>query len=358
MVLKSKISDKLSSIPAPKAFGLYMNEKMKIGVLGSGSWATALIKILHENNHKTTPINWYVRNREKLEHIRKFGHNPDYISSVELEMGKINLFDDINQVVEQSDIIFLVIPAAFLKNALKNLTLNLRKKYIVSAIKGIIPEENLLVGDFLIDKYGVKKNNVLVVSGPCHAEEVALERLSYLTIASRRKRNARVLAKKLNSRYIKTILSKDVQGIEYAAVLKNIYAIAAGICHGLGFGDNFMAVLVSAAVREMENFLKKVYPHNRTISDSVYLGDLLVTAYSQFSRNRTFGTMIGKGYSVKSAQMEMNMIAEGYFATKCIWEINEKYNVDMPILNAVFSILYKNASPKHEIGKLTDMFVT
>jgi glycerol-3-phosphate dehydrogenase (NAD(P)+) len=336
------------------------NTKTKIAVLGGGSWATAIIKMLMNNVPANIGINWYIRNESVIKYIKKHHHNPNYLSSVEIPLEKagVKLFSDINKAIEKSDILLFVIPAAFIKSALSNNGVDLNNKIVVSAVKGIIPEENLLVGEFFNKFHNVPLSSFAVISGPCHAEEVALERLSYLTIASKRIGKARIIASALECRYIKTKISTDVFGIEYSAVLKNIFAIAAGICHGLGYGDNFQAVLISNAIQEIRRFVRKVNPmigfRKRNINSSVYLGDLMVTAYSQFSRNRTFGTMIGKGYSVKSAQLEMNMIAEGYYATKCMYEINKKYKVKMYITDAIYNILYKNKSPSKEIKLLTE----
>jgi len=225
---------------------------------------------------------------------------------------------------------------------------------MVSAIKGIVPENNVIVGEFFHNRYKISYQDIGVISGPCHAEEVAMEKLSYLTVACQDTDKAELLASKLECRYIKTTVSDDIYGTEFSAVLKNIFAIASGICHGLGYGDNFQAVLISNGIQEIKRFVDTVHPIDRDIKDSVYLGDLLVTAYSQFSRNRTFGSMIGKGYAVKSAQVEMNMIAEGYFAVKCIKEVNKNYQVDMPITDAVYNILYERISPVIEMKILAD----
>jgi len=322
----------------------------RIGIVGGGSWATANAKIIQE---KKQPINWYIHEQEVIDHINEFGNNSHYLSAVEFNPELLNLSTDINKIVENSDIILFIIPSAFLKLALKNLTVPLKDKIIVSAIKGIIPDDNLLVGEFFNQVYDVPFESLGIITGPCHAEEVALERLSYLTIAFKEIEKAKALADLYNNHYIKTTLSDDIIGTEYAAVLKNIYALASGVCHGLNYGDNFQSVLISNAIREMKRFTDTVYPIERDIKDSAYLGDLLVTAYSQFSRNRYFGNMIGKGYSVKYIKNEMDMIAEGYYASKCIFELNKKFKVNMPIADAIYSILYQKNSPQTIINKLT-----
>lgn len=323
-----------------------------IAIIGGGSWATALVKILSNN---TAQVEWWVRNEDTVAFIRKYHHNPNYLSDVEVDAGKVNVSSNLIEVIAKSDCIILAVPAAFLKTTLTQLTADaFKNKYVYSAIKGIVPEQNLIVGEFMHQQFDIPINNIGVITGPCHAEEVALEKLSYLTIAGSDVSATTELAAQMNCRYIKTVVSDDIYGTEYAAVLKNIMALASGICHGLGYGDNFHAVLIANAIQEIKRFVDKVHPIKRDIKDSAYLGDLLVTAYSQFSRNRTFGSMIGKGYSVKSAQLEMNMIAEGYYAAKCIHEINKRYNVDLPICNAVYNVLYGKVAPKVEIKLLTD----
>jgi len=328
-----------------------MKKQPKIAVLGGGSWATAIMKMLLEN---TSNINWYMRSTEKIKFIKQHKHNNFYLSSVSLDTSKIALFSDISKAVEHAEILIFAIPSAFLNSALQNLQVDISDKIIVSAIKGIVPEYNLIIGDYFNQKFNVPLESFAVISGPCHAEEVALERLSYLTIASQDLKVARNVANLLSTHYIKTSISDDIYGTEYSAVLKNVFAIAAGICHGLGYGDNFLAVLISNAIQEIKRFVDAVHPITRDIKSSAYLGDLMVTAYSQFSRNRTFGNMIGKGYSVKSAQLEMNMIAEGYYAVKSIVDINKKYLVNMPITEAVYNILYEKISPAIEIKLLTE----
>lgn len=327
-------------------------EKPRIGVVGGGSWATAIAKMLTENNGH---INWFMRNIESIKAFKVLKHNPRYLCGVDFDIDKISFSDDLDWVIMNSDVIVFAIPSAFLQNVVTpRLQVSLKDKIIVSAIKGMIPDENLLIGEFFHQKYEVPLGQIVIISGPCHAEEIALERLSYLTFSSENLRVARTVAQLFECFYVKTTISDDIYGAEYAAVLKNVFAIASGICHGLRYGDNFQAVSVANAIQEMERFVNAVHPIQRDIKFSAYLGDLLVTAYSQFSRNRTFGTMIGKGYSVKSAQMEMLMIAEGYFGVKGIHEINQQYKVHMPITEAVYNILYERISPTMEIRLLTD----
>ncbi|ALL08154.1 glycerol-3-phosphate dehydrogenase [Pedobacter sp. PACM 27299] len=326
----------------------------KVAMIGGGSWATAIVKMLSDNE---TPkeIYWWMRNEIAIDHLQKYKHNPNYLSSVEIRLPDTHISSNIVRIIQQSDYIILNVPAAFLKETLKEVTPELLKgKKIISAIKGIVPDENQIIGEFLQQKYQVPLKDIVVISGPCHAEEVALEKLSYLTIASLDEEFAGVFAGFLRNRYIKTNVSDDIFGTEYAAVLKNIYAVASGICHGVGYGDNFQAVLISNAIREIKRFVDVVHPIDRDIKESAYLGDLLVTAYSQFSRNRTFGNMVGKGYTVKSAQLEMNMVAEGYYAVKCMHHINLKYKVDMPISRAVYAILYEQHAPQQEMQLLTE----
>lgn len=331
-----------------------MSDKPKFAVFGGGSWASAIVKMLCENLEE---VGWYMRSAQAIEHIQINGHNPNYLSSVEFDLNQLNLSNDINETVAAADYLIFVIPSAFLHKELEKLIVSLEDKIVFSAIKGIVPESSLIVGDHFNTFYKVPFNNIGVISGPCHAEEVALERLSYLTIASADEGKAELVANVLRSDYIKCNISDDVLGTEYAAMLKNIYAVAAGIAHGLGYGDNFQAVLMSNAIREMERYVKKVHKMKRDINDSAYLGDLLVTGYSVFSRNRMFGTMIGKGHTSKSAHLELNMVAEGYYATKSAYELNQqkgKKKAKTPIINAVYSILYKNKDPKVVFKKLTE----
>lgn len=324
----------------------------KIAVLGGGTWATALAKIvLQQQAH----IHWYMRRPEQIEEFKKVGHNPSYLTNVSFNLDRITFYSDINKIVADSDTLIIAVPSPFLKGHLEKLTVDISNKFIVSAIKGIIPPENLIVTDFLMDIYKVPSDNLAIIGGPCHAEEIALERLTYPTIACTDHQKAKILAKVFSNRFVSASTSTDVQGIEVAAVLKNVYAIASGICHGLKYGDNFQAVFMSNALNEMQKFVAAVNPVQRNICDSAYLGDLLVTGYSSFSRNRTFGSMIGKGYSVKAAQVEMEMIAEGYYGTKCIMEMNEALGVDIPIATAVYNILYEKQSARHEIKRLAEL---
>jgi glycerol-3-phosphate dehydrogenase (NAD(P)+) len=330
-----------------------MDKPLKYAVFGAGSWATAIVKMLSENLDE---IGWYMRSVYTKEHLLKEQHNPNYLSSVEFHLEQLKISNDINEIANYADVLIFVIPSAFIHSELEKLTVDISNKIIVSAVKGIMPESGLLVGEHFHDVYKVPYDNIAVIAGPCHAEEVALERLSYLTISCSDTEKAKAIAKNLSSDYIKTKTSDDVIGIEYAVMLKNIYAIAAGIAHGLGYGDNFQSVLMSNAIREMKRFIKKRHKMKRNINNSAYLGDLLVTGYSVFSRNRMFGNMIGKGYTVKSAQMEMSMVAEGYYATKSAHLLHEKTakKAQIPIINAVYEILYENKNPKKVFKKLTD----
>jgi len=326
----------------------------KIAIIGGGSWATAIAKIVVSHTHH---IGWYMRRDDRIEDFRRLGHNPAYLTSVRFNMDEIFFTSDINKIIQQYDTLVFVTPSPYLKSHLKKVKTRLRDKFVITAIKGIVPDENLVCSEYFHQVYDVPYENLACIGGPSHAEEVAMERLSYLTIGCADEEKAKAFTEVLASNYIKTKTSTDVIGIEYSSVLKNVYAIAAGICSGLKYGDNFQAVLLSNAMQEMNRFLLTINPMSkRSIIDSVYLGDQLVTGYSNFSRNRTFGTMIGKGYNVKTAQIEMEMIAEGYFGTKCMKEINRHMHVNMPILDAVYNILYERISPQIEIKLLTDSF--
>lgn len=324
---------------------------VKFGVIGGGSWATAIVKMLCENLDE---VGWYMRNTYALKHLEKEKHNPNYLSAVEFDTDKLYLSNDINTIITYADYLIFAVPSAFVNEELSKLTASLEAKIIFSAIKGIVPQSGKIVGQHFHDQYHIPYENIGVLTGPCHAEEVALERLSYLTIACTDEEHAQVVARHVASDYIKTSLSDDTIGVEYAAMLKNIYAIAAGIAHGLGYGDNFQSVLMSNAIREMKKFIKKVHKMKRNINSSAYLGDLLVTGYSIFSRNRTFGNMIGKGYTVRSAQLEMSMVAEGYYAAESSYELNKKLGAKTPIIDAVYEVLYKGKEPKKVFSKLTE----
>jgi glycerol-3-phosphate dehydrogenase (NAD(P)+) len=321
-----------------------------VAVIGGGSWATALVKLLTNN---VSTVHWWMRSEEAVSHILRYKHNPRYLQSVQFDLDKVHVSTDLEQTILHADYVILATPAAFLHESLSSISPDLLKEKVVfSAVKGIIPQFHAIPARYIHKTFGTPYTNIGIICGPCHAEEVALERLSYLTIACSEEGHASKIANLLACRYLKTTLSDDLFGTEISAILKNVYALAAGICSGLGYGDNFQAVLISNAIQEIERFIDAIHEVHRDTKTSAYLGDLLVTAYSNFSRNRTFGFMIGKGYSVKSAQLEMNMIAEGYYATKSLMEVNKKFDVEMPILHAVYNILYNNRPPALEIRML------
>ncbi|MDD2799662.1 MAG: NAD(P)-binding domain-containing protein [Bacteroidales bacterium] len=328
-----------------------MNLQGKVAIIGGGSWATAIAKLVLNNQGS---INWYMRRKDRIDEFKRLGHNSAYLSDVKFDINRISFYSNINLAIKNSDVVIFVTPSPYLKSHLKKLKASLSDKFVVSAVKGIVPDENLIISEYLSKFYKIPMDQLGVIGGPCHAEEVAFERLSYITIACSNTDNAAAFAKYLECGYVKTTITSDVFGLEYSAVLKNVFAIASGICYGLKYGDNFQAVLVSNAIQEMERFVATVCPNERNICDSAYLGDLLVTAYSKFSRNHMFGTMIGKGYSVKTAQIEMEMIAEGYFGAKCIYEINQCHAVEMPILDAVYNVLYNKKMPLVEIRNLRE----
>lgn len=317
--------------------------------MGGGSWATALAKLLLQN---CDSIYWYMRRDDRIADFKRTGHNPVYLSDIVFDTARINFSSDINEVCGKADTLLFAVPSPYLKDHLKKVTADLSDKYMVSAIKGIVPEDNTIVTTYMSDRFGIKPERQIVIGGPCHAEEVALGRRSYLTVGSLDPSLATAFAPCLQGPALRTIVSGDVSGIEYGAVLKNVYGICGGIVYGLKNGDNFLAMITSNAIREMERFLAATSPGERNICDSVYLGDILVTAYSKFSRNHNFGAYIGRGYSVKAAMMEMEMVAEGYYGTKCIYEINKRYGVDMPILNCVYSILYEKVPAQKAIDRL------
>lgn len=324
----------------------------KVAVMGGGSWATALAKLLLKTNET---IMWYMRRDDRIEEFQRLGHNPAYLTDVAFDVQRIEFSSDINFVATEADTLLLVMPSPYFKSHLEKLSVDISGKHIVSAVKGIVPDENMLVTDYMQQRFGIPDDRLMAVSGPCHAEEVALERPSYLTVACSDIEAAQRFGQALcGGKNCHAIPTTDLNGVEYAGVMKNIYAIAAGIVHGMKKGDNFLAMLVSNAIREMEHFLDAVNPRPRQICDSVYLGDLLVTSYSRFSRNHNFGSMIGKGYSVKAAKMEMEQTAEGYYGSKCIHEINLEYEVYMPIAEAVYDILYRRVRPEYAISRIAN----
>lgn len=329
------------------------SKDLKFGIIGSGSWGTALIKIISEN---IKPINWYIRKKENVDFIKKNKHNKNYLSSVNLNIKKLNISSDINKVCENSDVLIFAVPSKYIESELKKIEIDFSKKIIISAIKGIVPESNLLFSEHLEKNYKISSSNIAMISGPCHAEEVGMEKLSYLTMASKNVKRFKNISYAFKCKYININISDDIIGIEYSSMLKNIYALAIGISNGLGYGDNFQSVLMSNSIREMKYFISKRDTKDRQINNSVYLGDLLVTGYSAFSRNRMFGNMIGKGYSVRAAQSEMKMVAEGYIATKKAFQLNNKKDeAKTPILNAVYKILYKKKSSRKIFKQLSDI---
>ncbi len=329
------------------------NTPLKFAMIGNGSWATALTKVLLNSQDK---LGWFVRDPRMIKYITQNNRNPDYLRQAQLDSSHLKMSDDINEVVRNADVLVFCIPAAYLKGELEKLTESLEGKFIVTAIKGMIPGDNLTVSEYFNRQYNIPYDHIGTITGPCHAEEVALERLSYLTFSCKNIANAEILAENFACKYIKTRTGIDIYGVEYAAILKNIYAVVMGVCHSLGYGDNFLAVLVTNAQGEMKRFLNWTYPSTtRNMTQSSYMGDLLVTCYSQFSRNRTFGGMVGKGYSVIAAQTEMNMVAEGYFACKSIHDINQAHEVEMPLAESLYRILYEGASPRKEMEALAEV---
>ena len=318
---------------------MQFNSCGKVAIIGGGSWATAMAKIVLKHEER---INWYMRRDDRIEEFKRLGHNPAYLTGLHFDTDRIDFSSDLNKIVKESDTLVFVTPSPYLKGHLKKLKTSIREKLIAIAIKGLVPDDNITISQYFQQAFNVPEDNITTIGGPSHAEEVAMDRLCYLTVGCHSIDNARTVAELLTNRFVKTSVSTDIEGIEYSSVLKNVYAIAAGICNGLKYGDNFHAVLVANAVQEMDRFLQSVERRDdRKVINTAYLGDLLVTMYSNFSRNRTFGTMIGRGYSVKTAQLEMEMIAEGYYGTYCMKQINKKYHVNMPILDAMYNIQSK-----------------
>ena len=315
-----------------------MRRKLQYGVIGNGSWATALIKILTETN---SMVYWHLRKYEYIEYIEKYGRNPRYLTEVTLDTGTLVLTADINELVEACDVVVFCVPSNFFVETAETITASLDGKYMVSAIKGLVGDANLTISEYFNQVMHVPDDHIAIISGPTHAEEVAMEHISYLTISSSNQKLTSAVCRAFECRFVQAIQSNDVLGVEYSACMKNIYSIACGICHSYRMGDNFQAVLVTNAYNEMVNFLDKINPDpTRNPSQSAYLGDLLVTCYSQFSRNRVFGEMIGKGYSVVSINAQMSMVAEGYFATRQIFKLAEKLGIRIPIIESVYNILY------------------
>lgn len=326
----------------------------KICVIGGGTWGTAIAKMVLMNQKH---LNWFMRSNDQIEGFYKLGHNPTYLTNVKFNLAQITFYSNIERAIKESDTVIIAVPSPYVKQYFRRVwNSTFKGKFMVSALKGIIPSDNMVMSEYLADNFKIPLEDIGVLSGPCHAEEVALERLSFLTVASSDQDKASLLAESISSRILKTKVSNDVVGIELSAVLKNIYAIAAGIYQGLLYGDNFQAVLMSNCSNEMAHFLDSVVPMERNITEQHYLGDMLVTSYSQFSRNRTLGTMIGKGYSVKTAQLEMEMIAEGYYGAKCIYELNDRFKVDIPIVDTVYKILHEKMNPKVAVKRLIDYF--
>jgi len=349
-----------------------METNFNIGVIGNGSWATALVKILTNNHHK---VNWWMRNSNSIDYIKKRRHNPHYLPSAYFDVSLLLLSSDVKQIINASDLLVFAVPSAYIQNALEPLNRrDLKNKKILSAIKGLIPGPDVLLNDYLNKQFDLPLENYFAVLGPCHAEEVAAEKLSYLTFSGTDEEAAREVASLFQTNYINTVINTDILGVQYAAVLKNIYALGAGIAHGLEYGDNFLSVYIANSADEMAGFLRKVGAQHMVVGEhekkdvpgrkkdinyaaSVYLGDLLVTCYSLYSRNRTFGAMIGKGYTVQSAQLEMNMVAEGYYASKCIYNINKKIGADIPVAETIYKILWEKMNAEEGFKMVEEVLV-
>ena len=342
---------------------------MQFGIIGSGSWATALAKILTDNKHA---INWFVRSERIVTHLKTRHHNPNYLSSVYFDKNQLQLSTDVKEVIGMSDVLVMAVPSAYITETLQKAGKDpFKGKKVISAIKGILPENNLLLNEYLAKEYNFSPANYFTVMGPCHAEEVAAEKLSYLTFSGIDIETTSELAKCFTTEYLNTIVNNDVAGVQFAAILKNIYALGAGVAHGLEYGDNFLSVLIANCADEMAGFLQKAgVPHmevgihasidhkiSPNYAASVYLGDLLVTCYSLYSRNRTFGNMIGKGYSVNAARLELSMVAEGYNASKCIHFINDRVKADMPIADSIYKILCENLHPREGFRRIEEVLV-
>jgi len=328
---------------------LHLQKKWKVAVLGNGSWATALVKILTENKNI---VSWYIRDDESALKIKKYGFNPKYLKSTRLKTKRLNIDCDINKIVEGVKVVIVAIPSVYCFKELNKINIDVSEKIFISGVKGVLPEKMQILGNFFHDHFKISYDQIGVISGPCHAEEIAMEKLSYLTFSCPNSENAKIISKWLNCKYVRVSVSEDITGTEYAAMLKNCYAIAAGVAYGLGYGDNFISVLMSNSIREMNKFIKNIYKMKRNINNSAYLGDLLVTSYSSFSRNRKLGVMLGKGYNIENALLEMNMIAEGYYGSKSAFQINKKFKSNTPILDTVYTIIHEKTSAKKAFKKL------
>lgn len=331
-----------------------LTDSSRCAVIGYGSWATAIVKVLSENENK---VNWYIRNKDIIQSVTEEGYNCKYLREAELDRSRLSVTSDINEAVRDADILIMAMPSAFIKDFLQGLTEPISDKFVISAIKGIVQDDFKTPIEYIHDEYGIPFKQMGIITGPTHAEEVGTRKLSYLTVVCTENIDTEILRKKFTTPYMKLTFSTDIYGAEYAAILKNIYAIAVGMATGLGYGDNFRAVLTANCAREMKTFLNESYPFQRETTMSAYLGDLLVTCYSNFSRNRRLGQLIGKGCSVKSALNEMTMIAEGYFAAECIRHINLKHKIEMPIADMVYDVLYKGASVRQAMKELTTHLV-
>ena len=346
-------------------------ETFKIGVIGNGSWATALVKIITDGG---LAVNWWIRNATSIDYIKRRKHNPNYLHSAYFDVSKLNMDSNVQAIVDASDLLVIAVPSAYIEEVLNGMNAeSLKEKKILSAIKGLIPGQDVLLNDYLEKNFEVPMQNYFAVLGPCHAEEVASEKLSYLTFSGIDEEVAESIAQCFKVPYINTIVNPDILGVQYAAVMKNIYALGAGIAHGLDYGDNFLSVYIANAADEMAGFLRKVGVKHIVVGEheqptaarkkdmnyaaSVYLGDLLVTCYSLYSRNRTFGNMIGKGYTVKSAQLEMNMVAEGYYASRCIFNLNKHIGADIPIAETIYKILWERQLPAEGFKEVEEVLV-
>lgn len=342
---------------------------MQFGVIGSGSWATALVKLLTDNKHT---VGWCVRSEQIVKHLQQRHHNPGYLSSVYFDTSRLALDTDVSKTIAENDHILIAVPSAYIKETLQLLDKNaFAGKKVISAVKGILPDDNLLLNEYLDKEYGLPLSDYFTIMGPCHAEEVAAEKLSYLTFSGVDAAAAAQIAQCFTTEYLNTVVNEDVYGVQYAAILKNIYALGAGIAHGLEYGDNFLSVLIANCADEMAGYLRKVgirhievgvhesedHRKSPNYAASVYLGDLLVTCYSLYSRNRTFGNMIGKGYSVKAARLEMSMVAEGYYASKCIYLVNKTIGAEMPIAGTIYRILWENVKPLDGLNLIEQVLV-